>query len=360
MKNLLLFTVLSLSYFASQEGSLSQDLPAQLEETTGGLTFTDGVFYPTHSIQGMVYNTNSQSYQLPPSSGGSSGANTPYTPIFNINDPSAVSAAIANLGNVREDSATYTDYIKSLSAALDAPGADTAAIQAALFAELKDAVTSPLTNTSNKGNDWSKVDLTGKFIWGYNFQGSGMTGTQLNAGANLIYANLSGLDLAGLDWSTKSIQGVNFAGVTGLNVASINASTGSYAQAKFIDVDLTGFNPVGKDIMSVYFDGVTGANFAGVANPWNPTDTIPQTFINSDASTLEIAGKSLQGRNFSNSTGLTAEKIASAGYASNCNLTGTGITPEALRAAILAAGGDPDAQGWDYIIYTDGIQRPTP
>jgi uncharacterized protein YjbI with pentapeptide repeats/type II secretory pathway pseudopilin PulG len=88
------------------------------------------------------------------------------------------------------------------------------------------------------------LDLAGKSIAGVNFSNSNITGEQLNAGANLggwSGANLSNVaNLLGLNTAGKNLSGVNFSG-SGITVAQLNQSSG-FRFANLSNLDISGLN----------------------------------------------------------------------------------------------------------------------
>jgi len=80
--------------------SIAQIDTNAISETTDGLTFTDGVFYPSYSIQGMTYNTETKSYQPPaPTTSGSSGGGSGGGSGLTLEQQQALYADYTNSGD---------------------------------------------------------------------------------------------------------------------------------------------------------------------------------------------------------------------------------------------------------------------
>lgn len=150
----------------------------------------------------------------------------------------------------------------------------------------------------------SGLNLTGwdpinKTLEGVDFTNTNVSVSQLNSPSNftgvdfpyvnIVNANLSYLNLAGLITSNRYLDGVNFTGAT-ISVTQLNQSRG-YAGAK-----------------------LTGRNLSG----------------------LSLSNKSLAGTDFSGSTNLSASVIAQTVNLRGLKLTGTGVTRTALQNALNA------------------------
>lgn len=347
--NSIQWLIIFLTIGIAQKG-FSQIESENVQDIAGGLSFNDGVFYPTHSIQGMVYNEETKSYENPPT-----GPNLP--------DSTPLLSAYSTASNKRVYLGTLTSAEKaSMALASDGEQAN----------EILKTITVPFDDWNTSDPDYSakltqaRLDLEGllralpsnevanvinKMI---PFEGAVFPGAPWYYGKNnwntVQGVNLSGLNLQGVSFLGHNMAGVNLAGTTGITGAQMEASgyrssSSSpmyYSQANLSGLNLVGFVTSGRAFSNVNFVGST----------LNGT----QAMQAGDISTANLSGlnmtgatgfnSTLRGVNFQNATGLTAEAIASSLRIANypgetiphLNLRGTGITKAALDAAIAAAG----------------------
>jgi uncharacterized protein YjbI with pentapeptide repeats len=180
-------------------------------------------------------------------------------------------------------------------------------------------------NLSNSG-DFVGLNLVGRSLAGVNFSGSFIIGAQIPSGLNFAGADLSNayfegpwgggnMDFTGADFTGANMSGLyiaesggNFVG-SNITVAQIN-SLSEYRNSNFSGLDMTGFSPSGKSLYN--------ANLA-----------------NTDVSRVNFSGSTLQYANLS-SSGITIAQLLESGGIRGANLSGTGITRQALEEAIAA------------------------
>lgn len=412
-----------------------------IEETTGGITLTEGVFYPTYSIEGMVYNSETKSYQMPTDSnqGGSGGQlqtnslpdpapllneYNSYTTIeakkayfagllspqkaslfgelnseeqdqmidsftFDTTNQTAFDTAKNSLRGFLEqlpagevgpalnmlDPYTGRVYIGAPSyygsktygplEAIDLSGlnlagldttnkslAQTNFVGSTITAEQlngayvaqpthNNGMNSALYGVNLSGLNLIGLDLANKWLGSINLANSNITANQINSAGNINNSNLSGLNLLGMNTASKDLGGINFTNAN-ITTEQLNAST-SYANAVLTGIDLTGLNTTGKSLWGVNF---VGTNIT--VDQLNASNDIGSSNLSGrDLTNLNMTGKTLSGINLQN-TNITPEQLVTAStwtanyYTSSPhywpNLKGTGITKEALTAALAAAG----------------------
>jgi len=253
--------------------------PIGSERVSEGLTLTGGVFYPTHSIQGMVYDPQVGGYQI------STSTQT------NLPDP----APLLEQYNLAEDK---VDYFLSLSPEE----------QASLWRSLEWGQQMP------SYGDYKHVLL-------YNLLG-GMDGAGSWYGAGAFRDFLANLP-----------SGEAGPALGEVNSYLVDNQLGSVANMDLSDLDLTGLNTAGVDF--------GGTNLVGtLLSSAQLNAAYSYAWANMSGRNFEgfaPAGKSLIGCDLSGSN-ITIAQIISSGGIMGANLSGTGITREALAAAISAAG----------------------
>lgn len=329
MKNITI--AIGILFLFTKVGLLAQD-SNNVTELTDGLTFTDGVFYPTFSIQGMTYNPQTKSYEV--AIGSPSGGSTA------LPDPAPFLAAYNALGTLGEKKS----YFSSLSTAE----------RASLFGELSSEDKPQMLETFNDLSS-SPAYYQGKtglsaFL---SVLPAGQAGAALNLmqkfegvvypGAPDYYGstmwdpyedlNLSGVNLVGWNPALRSLKNTNLAGSTGFTASMFNdlAAVDGIGLAGF---DLTGFNFGLKNLYNAKFNNsnitvdqlnsaasITYANLSGV-----------QTLAGWDST-----GKSLAGVNFVGSNVEVQTLNSSIGFAaanlSGRNLTGLVTTGKSIAGA---------------------------
>lgn len=328
-----------------------------LTETVDGLTFTDGVFYPTYSIQGMTYNSETQSYQMPPMSsnsegggGGGGGGTDPATLFTAFNEAGSKASYFQQLSDVDKaglfsyspaqggpttedknlmvDSFVYDPALLSTYAGADDPYiAKRAELQGFLDALTDDAKFVEALNLRDQvmGKVYPGApDYYGSFGWG-----------------GLEKLDLSGRNLSGLNVSGKDIRGANLSESTG--IASTLHLASNLFSVNLSNSDLTGFQTSGKNLNQIDLSGSTitsqqlqDASLIRAIKLRN-TNLTGFSFLTANGNAREISGV-----DFTGSTGLTVQQFLPAanasGFFGGVNLTGTGITRDALASAMADAG----------------------
>lgn len=183
----------------------------------------------------------------------------------------------------------------------------------------------------------SNSDLTGADLGGANLGEADLTGANLS-NANLqnviaMYANFSGADLTGADLSGANLGSSN--------LSSANLSSAILQDASVISVDLSGANLSNADLHNASL----GASNLGSAN-LSGADLSGADLARADLTGADLAGATLDNANFSSTTGLTDEQLASAVSAAGART----VSVEDIRSAVEAAcegTGVPEAAAYD-------------
>lgn len=247
----------------------------------------------------------------------------------------------------------------------------------ALLAEFQ-AIQQPFLDAINNNNpfaiaDWSKFNANGANLSGKDLSWApalGLTGANFDSAQWVDWTNFEGLDWTGFDPTDRDFEHSNLANSTGLDGAKLSNAQ-ALLDTNFQNVDLTGFTAVNTALLANNFEGATGLadgaalngarrgewENVGMGNGLNGSEWVMNYSQNFDGlvranltgqslSALDTNNISLRGTNLSNTTGLTAEKLAMANGlgadgGQTMNLSGTGITRVALENALIAAGKDP-------------------
>jgi len=242
---------------------------------------------------------------------------------------------------------------------------------------------SPNVQSANlSGLDFTGANLSGKVLTNTRISGaSNLTGAQFNGVANVRGAVLEGLDLSGWttplytgDWNTAvaslansivntnimnsqlsrnaNLNGVDLGfwrpnGIFGVNLAGVKNFTGAnitnhiYWGTDMGTTDMTGYNFTGRTI---------AGDFRNVKNMTGADLNRAGSLIHAGIFSTNLSGRDLTGwqptydirnANLSNTTGITAQSIATATNITGINLRGTGISKAQLDAALTAAGKNP-------------------
>lgn len=327
-----------------------------LNETTDGITFTQGVFYPTHSIQGMVYNTQTQSYQMPPSGSGETGGGAPQTQ--SLPDPEPLLNEYNSYTTVEAKKAYFAGLLSPQKASLF--GELSSEDQAQMMGSFAFDTSSHEAFSTSKG-------LLKDFL---SQLPSGEAGPALNmldpyAGRVYIGApdyygsttygplqglDLSGLNLTGLVTTGKKFDDTNLSGTTGFTASMFNEASGYFQRANLSGLNLSGYDFTGKAITSANLanSNITGTQLAQVANQ-NPNGNWSDWYRNLNLSGVQTLGDwdttgrdltwiDFTGSNISTAQISAANNIDYSDFSgvnlSGLNLQGKGITGTSFSGAL--------------------------